>query len=293
VDLLASHQGQLARHLSQLEVRLANDNRNISKLAQVLADFAKTTADPVALAAVREKLGDEHGITDELLLAYRDEAKKAAAHAGSWQHSLDQAQGEANKLLKALAKLNDDSTFDERKVLHAKVEAINPALKAGLMALEARHKTWLKLFDLAEKTLRPRQWAAFDGEAARDAKKALLPRDVKKREKPTVRDLVVEAFKRASYFIAQLHWLLSRFPSGQYEDVSGLCKAVGRGEIEGNDYSLTPGRYVGAAAGSLLDDDGEAFKTRMKEIHADLADLNSTASLLAARIQIALAEMIE
>lgn len=58
------------------------------------------------------------------------------------------------------------------------------------------------------------------------ARKALLPRDYRKREKPTVRDKGVETFKRASYFIAQGHWLLSRFPSGRYENVPGLCKAV-------------------------------------------------------------------
>ncbi|WP_369468636.1 hypothetical protein, partial [Enterococcus faecalis] len=181
---------------------------------KVLSDFAKATVNPTALAAVRERLGEEHGITDELLQAYRDEALKPAAQADAWQQTLDNAQAESNKLLKALAKLDDDSTFDQRKALHTTAAAINPALKAGLAALEARHKAWLKLLDVAEKTLRPRQWAACDGDAARDTKKALLPRDVRKREKPTVRDLGVEALKRASYFIAQGHWLASRFPSG-------------------------------------------------------------------------------
>jgi type I restriction enzyme M protein len=247
----------------------------------------------VALAAVREKLGDEHGITDELLQAYRDEASKAAAQASGWQEALNKAQAEASQLLTALAELNGDSTFAQRKALHAQAEAINPALKAGLAALEARHKAWLKVLDVAEKTLRPRQWAAFDGDAARDAKKALLPRDLKKREKPTVRDQGVEAFKRASYFIAQGHWLLSRFPSGLYEDVLGLCKAVSRAEIQSNDYSLTPGRYVGAAMGVQSDDDGEAFVGRMREIHSELAELDATASLLASKIQTALAEVFE
>lgn len=196
-------------------------------------------------------------------------------------------------MLKALAKLGDDSTFDQRKAFHAKAEAINPALKSGLAALEARHKAWLKLLDLAEKTLRPRQWAAFDGDAARDTKKALLPRDVRKREKPTVRDLGVEALKRASYFIAQGHWLASRFPSGLYEDVPGLCKAVSRADLKSNDYSLTPGRYVGAAVGVQDDEDGGAFVSRMREIHSELAELNAASILLAARVQSALVEIIE
>jgi type I restriction enzyme M protein len=293
VALLASYHRNLARYLAELESRLAADGQQITKLAKVLNDFAKSTADPAALAAVREKLGEDHCITDELLQAFRDEAQKPAAQANAWQQALDNAQTETNKLLKALAKLDDGSTFDQRKSLHAKVEAINPPLKAGLAALEARHKAWLKLLDVAEKSLRPRQWAAFDGDAARDAKRALLPRDVKKREKQTVRDLGVEALKRASYFIAQGHWLLSRFPSGLYEDVPGLCKAVVRAEVQGNDYSLTPGRYVGAAVGVQDDDDGEAFVSRMREIHSDLAELNAASNLLAAKVQSALAEIID
>jgi len=191
-------------------------------LASALRNFAKTAADDTAIAAVREKLGEDHGITDDLLQAYRSEVQSVDEKSESWHQALEIAERNASTFLKEWAELTEQSTFDQRKALHAKAEAINPALKAGLSALEARHKAWLKLLDLAEKTLRARQWTAFDGEAAREAKKALLPRDTKKREKATVRDLGVEAFKRASYFIAQSQWLLSRFPSSLYEDVPGL-----------------------------------------------------------------------
>jgi type I restriction-modification system DNA methylase subunit len=112
--------------------------------------------------------------------------------------------------------------------------------------LEARHKQWLKLLDTAEKTLRARQSKAFDGKAAREAKRALLAADPKKNEEPTVRDAVLDALKQAAYFIHQVHWLHSRFPHGVFEDVPGLCKAVTLDEIAANDYSLTPGRYVRA-----------------------------------------------
>ena len=158
--------------------------------------------------------------------------------------------------------------------------------------MEARHKGWLKLLELAEKSLRARQWAAFEGDATRDAKKALLPRDPKRREKPTVRDMGVEAFKRASYFVAQGHWLLHRFPVGLYEDVPGLCKAVTRQEIADNDYSLTPGRYVGVSVGGTEDDDGEAFFTRMREIQSDLTELNEQAGNLAHLIQTRFTELL-
>lgn len=50
---------------------------------------------------------------------------------------------------------------------------------------------------------------------------------------------------------------------------------------------------MGVALGTQGDDDGEVFVARMKEIHADLADLNDTANVLAAKIQAAFAEIGE
>jgi type I restriction enzyme M protein len=68
---------------------------------------------------------------------------------------------------------------------------------------------------------------------------------------------------------------------------------VSRDAIKASDYSLTPGRYVGAVVSNQGDDEGEAFAARMKEIHADLADLNNTANLLAIKIQAAFTEFAE
>ena len=50
---------------------------------------------------------------------------------------------------------------------------------------------------------------------------------------------------------------------GAYEDIAGFCKAAMLDEIRANDYVLTPGRYVGAAA---VEDDGIAFETKMVEL---------------------------
>ena len=108
-----------------------------------------------------------------------------------------------------------------------------------------------------------------------------------------MRDRSVEAFKRASYFIQQGHWLHSRFPKGVYADVAGLCKAVTRQEITDNDGSLTPGRYVGVAVGVQDEDAGEAFVARMREIQTELSELNEQAVELAQRVQDSFAEWTE
>ena len=49
-----------------------------------------------------------------------------------------------------------------------------------------------------------------------------------------------------------------------------------------NDYSLTPGRYVGYRI--EIDKDFD-YKARMKEIHSELAELNAEANELMERIQ--------
>ena len=291
IELLARYQNDAGQWLARLPERLAEDSAKVAALAKLLSDFGKATADVKAIAVVRNKLGEEHGLTDALLAGYREELDKAQSQSGEWQAALQAALDAAAPLASALAKAGD--SVKSRKAMQAKLEAINPVLKTALAMLEARHKAWLKLLELAEKQLRARQWAGFDGDVAREVRKALLPRDTKKREKPTVRDQAMEALKRANYFITQGHWLLTRFPEGRYEDVPGLCKAVTRDEIAANDYSLTPGRYVGVSVGGQDDDDGEVFWTRMKEIHEDLTELNDKAAMLAKSIQAVFEEFVE
>jgi type I restriction enzyme M protein len=52
-----------------------------------------------------------------------------------------------------------------------------------------------------------------------------------------------------------------------YEDKAGYCKSASLDDIKANDYSLTPGRYVGAAD---IADDGIAFETKMTELSQTL-----------------------
>lgn len=292
VALVGGHQAKVGDWIAALPERLAQDSDKAAALAKALADFGKTTTDAAMICAVREKFGENHGLTDELLASYGDELAKVQAQSDGWQTAIQAALDAAAELLPEIQRHGADSSFEARKALQAKIEAVNPAMKVGLATSEARHKALLKLLVLAEKQLRARQWPSFDGDTARETKKALLPRDVQKREKPTMRDLAVEAFKRTSYFIAQGHWLLSRFPQGLYEDVPGLCKTVTRANIEANDYSLTPGRYVGVATTLQDDDDGDSFRTRMAEIHGELVDLSAKAGQLAEEIQTSLLEWL-
>ena len=71
--------------------------------------------------------------------------------------------------------------------------------------------------------------------------------------------------------------LLEQFPDNQYQDIEGFCKVVDLTEVEENDYSLTPGRYVGYSIQIDMDFD---YKGRLAEIHQALAGLNEEANIL-------------
>jgi len=62
------------------------------------------------------------------------------------------------------------------------------------------------------------------------------------------RQLAVQQLKQVRYFWRQAHWLTERFPEAKLCDVEGLVKLVDNAEIEANDWSLTPGRYVCSGA---------------------------------------------
>jgi type I restriction enzyme M protein len=92
------------------------------------------------------------------------------------------------------------------------------------------------------------------------------------------------------YFYRQARWLQERFPDAELRDVPGLCKRVDLAEIEANDWSLTPGRYVGVAPEVEAEDFD--FEEAIEAIHSELDLLNSNAAELAEQITSNLKELI-
>lgn len=81
------------------------------------------------------------------------------------------------------------------------------------------------------------------------------------------------------------------FPSSKYRDVIGLCKVAARDEIEAQNWSLNPGRYVGVAQGQQPDD--EAFRSQLEVLQEELEGLNVEAAHLQARIAQTIAQLLE
>ena len=71
------------------------------------------------------------------------------------------------------------------------------------------------------------------------------------------------------------------FPRNKYKDVSGLCKVAAIKEIEEQNYSLNPGRYVGVTE---KEEDNFDFYEKLEELNEELEVLNSEARELEDKI---------
>lgn len=103
-----------------------------------------------------------------------------------------------------------------------------------------------------------------------------------KKQAEEARDNAVDQLKRVRYFYHQAEWLTERFPEETLRDVEGLVKLVDRKELEENDWSLTPGRYVGVAPEE--EDPDFDFEETMRNIHEELVGLDKEAGGLAKKI---------
>ena len=81
-----------------------------------------------------------------------------------------------------------------------------------------------------------------------------------------------------------------KFPEGKYVDVPGLCKVATVEEIETQEYSLNPGRYVGVAE---REEDDFVFAERLQELNEELEVLNSEARELEERIAENVVKLLE
>jgi type I restriction enzyme M protein len=77
----------------------------------------------------------------------------------------------------------------------------------------------------------------------------------------------------------------------KYADVAGLCKVTTLKEIEAQDCSLNPGRYVGVAPGEEVSD--EDFKEQLETLNEELEILNAQARVLESTIAVNVAEILE
>ena len=103
-----------------------------------------------------------------------------------------------------------------------------------------------------------------------------------KKQTEEARNIAVNQLKLVRYFYHQADWLIERFPEEKLRDVEGLVKLVDKEGLKENDWSLTPGRYVGVAPEE--EDPDFDFGEAMRSIHEELEGLNSQGTDLAKKI---------
>jgi type I restriction enzyme M protein len=103
-----------------------------------------------------------------------------------------------------------------------------------------------------------------------------------KKQAEEARNMAVDKLKLIRYFHHETTWLVERFPEEKLCDVEGLVKLVDKEELEENDWSLTPGRYVGVAPEE--EDPDFDFEETMKSIHTEFDKLNTQSTELSKKI---------
>jgi len=224
----------------------------LERLTGLLAPFATEKRDPDPLAeSWNELISIQTALTADVAIFGAECDRRAAAWAiaGNAERE-NSALYEAREGLKPLAEQCRDLT--KQIDLAAKLSG--------------------RVVDTAVKELNARESERWGNGEVNKARKAL----------EQIRAEAVEALRLTRYFVRQADWLQERFPEGQLQDVAGLVRLVHRGDIEANDWSLTPGRYVGVTPEEI--DEEFDFEETMRSIHIDLTGLNEEAEELARRI---------
>jgi type I restriction enzyme M protein len=175
--------------------------------------------------------------------------------------------------------LGERSINETQKDCAAKFAVFIPQLKTLQKHINELHKLVNRAVEIAEKKLEARKQEVWDNKEVKKHQNAL----------DTAKDTGIFAIKSTLYMKAQVTWLQSRFPDAVFMDVPGLCKVVTLDNIAQEDYSLTPGRYVGVGVSS--GEDEEDIEERLKEIHLELASLNEEAVELGASILVNFEEL--
>lgn len=169
-----------------------------------------------------------------------------------------------------------EKTPDTAKTLVGLVESFKAIAEAGrdlVKQTDLIFKLGSRLIDTCEQECDAKGSDAWSTKDINKARKAL----------DEARQLAVEHLRQVRYFWRQAHWLTARFPDAELRDVAGLVKLVDHDELKDNDWSLTPGRYVGVAPEE--EDEDFDFEEALREIHVELEDLNAEAMNLASTIK--------
>lgn len=215
-------------------------------------------------------------VSAQLLNVLDDAAgKQAVAELVKQWAGLDKLQSRYEQYRE---KYTDEKAVDQKnKAQHQLREAFDPffaALHEGLKQLD--------------KTVRQHEKQETEKTQTNGKRTAT---DRKTRALKTALEALHTEVKNAEIFYQHIHWLQERFPKGEYEDVTGLCKLASPAEVKEQEYSLNPGRYVGV----VIEEDGkteEEFIADMLKLEDELTALSSANKKLESIVSKNLKELV-
>lgn len=261
LDLVGQYLTQMLAEAQACFVKETEDGRKVDLMAEYIAalDELKETMQPF-LGTLDDKADDMDTIKD-LESAY--------------QALVDDVQ---------VFRSNVDSELEQwGKPERNNIDVLNETTER-LAALAKSSRNLGKQVDLAYRLAG--RWIDFCENELTAKESDLWPsRDIVRalKDADAVRQEAASQLKRVRYFHRQAAWLTERFPEGKLRDVEGLVKLVDKAELKANDWSLTPGRYVGVAPEE--EDEDFDFEETMREIHQELEELNAEGMELAAKIK--------
>jgi len=223
---------------------------SLTALREALQQFLKTLPADGPHAEVLKELNDAMPTFTDNVESFR---KVVSEQQGVWK-TQKTTNGELKKAVDRLAPLAESSRDMVRQS-------------------DLLYKLASRLIDTCENEYNARDSDAWVGRDIIRARKAA----------DYARQMAVEQLKQVRYYWRQAHWLTERFPEAKLCDVEGLVKLVDKDEIEANDWSLSPGLYVGVAP-EEVDEDFD-FEEALRDVHVELEGLNAEAVQLAATIK--------
>ena len=226
------------------------------------------------MAQLHEAADHLPGLSKHLLAVLAEEAAEADAHT-------TQAAREAIATLQAQwAQLAD---LKQAQAQHERAKGQKQTIEGRNTAQHALRKTFTPFFDGLHAAVKALDKAIREMDKRKaDAAKAEGKRATANRQTKAVKEAVQalhDELKAAELYYQHVSWLQERFPKASYEDVTGLCKLASRDEMDEQDWSLNPGRYVGV----VIEEDGkteEEFLEALSEAQAKFQELNEDGQAL-------------
>ncbi|CEK37656.1 N-6 DNA methylase [Paraclostridium sordellii] len=253
-----------------VEVELIEFENKVSELLAQLNKFKNDIENNYIESEVHQSFSEEIALLEKDVMTYRNNKEKLANEIGEYAKYVNENKIEDYSDTKAINELQHNH--------YKKFEEVSLGIKALVKTIDNVYKETNNFIDKAEKELKAKDSKDWSTKVVRENKKSL---EVSKKE-------AIDFLKDIRYVYSQVNWLQSRFEDGEFKNVEGLCKVVDIDEVEANDWSLTPGRYVGV---EKVADEAFDFEGRLNEIQIELDGLNEEAFELAKVIKVNFEEL--